>query len=247
MKSLKHYPVLLMAVVLTFAVSCKKEEEKEEEETPTAADTSAPTPTFSEGSGSLVAIKSQSTTQSPIGPIETSIGLAVASFYANGNTGSLLDAGTVTVNSKSLSKQANNSYTYTPGTTDVSGIDFGSNVEWSVGGASSVAAFSYTTTITFPKITAITSSETVEKTSGYTLSASGISGADSIIFQVGSVVKTLAGNSTACTFSSSELSGELAGTSIAQVAAYKWEDREHNSKTYYYVNETVVSKTITIK
>ena len=245
-KDFKLFLALFLLAISVVFVSCKKDEEEEEEEE-TSAQADSPTPSFSAGNGALVAIKSQSTTQSPIGPVETTIGLGVAVFYSNGNNGAFLDAGSVKVNSTALSKQSNSSYVFQPGVTNTTGIDYNSSVVWSVAGASSVSAFSHTTSIGFPSISAITSGDKVTKSSGYTLTASGISGADSIIFQVGSAVKTVAGSSSSCTFSASELSAEPTGTSIAQVAAYKLEEASYNGKTYHFVNETVVSKTVTIE
>ena len=239
-----------MAVLITSLSSCNKEDVLPEEIVPEEETNDSTPPPFPEligSDGTLVAIKSQSTQSSPIGPMTVTVGLGVAVFYEAGNMESFLEAGTVNLNSLTCTKQDNNTYVFQPSQQNPTGIDFGSGVSWSVSGAANVDAFSYDPTISFPEVEAISSGEVVNKANGYTLTTSSITGADSVIFQIGSVLKTLPGNSTSCNFSSTDLSGLTTGTSIVQIAAYKMENQMITGKNYYFINETVVSKAVTIE
>jgi len=238
-----------IAVLVTSLSSCNKTEVPEDviPEEENNDPTPPPFPEIIGSDGTLVAIKSQSTQNSPIGPMTITIGLGVAVFYETGNTESFLDAGTVNLNSLSCTKQNNNAYVFQPSAQNPTGIDFGSGVSWSVSGSANIDAFSYDPTISFPTVDAISSGEVVNKASGYTLTTTSITGADSVIFQIGSVLKTVAGNSTSCTFSSADLSGLATGTSIVQIAGYKIQNQTITAKNYYFINETVVTKTVTIE
>ncbi len=90
-------------------------------------------------------------------------------------------------------------------------------------------AFSHTVQVPFPSVGAITSSTDVSK-AGYTLSVASVSNADSVYFQVGSVVKALAGNASSCEFSASELSSLGTGQSIIQVAPIRMTNAQYGGK-----------------
>lgn len=236
-------------VALIGMSSCKKEEIIDEiiDETPTTQSTPPPFPTLSNSDGTLVAIKVQSSQSSPIGPVTMTIGLGVAAFYESNNIDNLIDAGNVNVNSKQLTKQTNNSYVFQPDASNATGVDFSGGVSWNVTGSAAVSAFSFDPSIAFPSAGEITSSEVVNKANGYTLTISSVTDADSVIFQVGSVLKTVPGNTTSCSFSSAELSGLSNGSNVAQVAAYKMENATITGKSYYFINEAVATQTVTIE
>lgn len=246
----------LFAFVLTAAVafSCSKDESAPEP-TPTPTPTSTPTPTgnttgnaqpnFAGADASLWAVKSLSvTTITGLPPITTTIGLGVAAF--NNGTG-LVSAGTVQLNTNTLTLNTNNSYTNTIGATNPTGIDFTSGVTWDVSGANGFGAFTKSVTLGFPTVSEVTSSATITKASGYTLTVNTVTNADSVLFLIGGVSKTLAGNATSCTFSASELSSLNNGSTVVQVAAYKFANETLGGKNIYYGNETVQSKTATIQ
>lgn len=225
---------------LTLA-SCNKKDD-DNPDPGTNPGTTNPTPQL--GVGTLVAIKTVNTTDTPIGPITTELGLGVAVFSSD-NWATFTDAGALTLNGSALTKNANNSYVFMPSLTNPMGIEFGSSVVWDVAGNGSTPAFSHTVQVPFPSVGAITSSTDVSK-AGYTLSVASVNNADSVYFQVGEVVKALAGNARSCQFSASELSGISTGQSIIQVAPYKLSNAQYGGKTYYFINETTVSASANI-
>jgi len=247
---------VLLAILLTgcIAFSCSKDEDAPApvaETTPTPTTPSGnPTgnaqPDFNGADASLWAVKSLSVTEiAGLPPVTTTIGLGVAAF--NDGTSTLVSAGTVKLNTTTLTLNSNNSYTNPIGTSNPTGIDFTSGVSWDVSGANGFNAFTKNVTLAFPTVSAVTSSTTITKSSGYTLTVNTVTGADSVLFLVGSVSKTLAGNATSCTFSASDLSGLNTGSTVVQVAAYTFTNETVGTKNVYYGNETVQSKTATIQ
>jgi hypothetical protein len=241
--------VLATGISLT---SCSKDDDKKPEETPTEQPqpnpTGSTTPQFTSGEGTLVAVKSESTTSTPFGPIVNTVGTAVAVFYNTPGASTFLDAGTVKTNEKTLTKQSNNSYVFQPSVNAPEGIEFDSSpIHWEVSGSGNVGTIDEFITMGFPTVEQITSGGTASKSAGYTLTTSAVTGADSVIFLVGDVVRTVSGNATSHSFTSGDLSGLNKGTTIAQIAAYIIDSRSVDGKTYHFVNETVVSKTITIE
>jgi hypothetical protein len=245
---MKRTILLVSIACFTIFTSCNKDDILDNlNPTTTNQASTPPTPTIANSNGTLVAVKSQTITETPLGPSTMNIGIGVAAFYTPDNPNSFLDAGTVTLNANTLAKQTNNSYVLMPGTSNPTGIDFAGGVSWSVGGNGNIAAFTFEPSIEFPTVGSITSSGTVSKSNGYTLTASSVADADSVIFMVGSVVKTVSGNPTSYTFSSSELSSLQNGNSVVQIAAYKIQESTQNTKTYHFIKETVSSKTVTIE
>ncbi|MCB0410004.1 MAG: hypothetical protein KDD29_07280, partial [Flavobacteriales bacterium] len=155
--------------------------------------------------------------------------------------------GTVSLNTQALTKNTNNSYAYQPGSSNPTGIDFTSGVAWTADGGNGFSAINKNVTIGFPTVGAVNSSATITKANGYTLSVNNVSGADSVLFLIGDITKTIAGNPTSCTFSSSELSGLSTGTTVVQVAAYITTSETIGGKKVYYGNESVQSKTATVE
>jgi len=203
-------------------------------------------PNFPNADASLWAVKSLSVQEIPgLPPITTTIGLGVAVFMdgAGGN----VDVGNVQLNSNSLTKNPNNSYTYQIDQLNPTGIDFTSGVVWNVAGGNGFTGFNKTVTLAFPTVGEVNSSTTIDKTNSYTLAVNSVTGADSVLFLIGDVSKTIGGNATSCTFSSSELSGLSTGSTVMQVAAYTYTNEVVGGKTIYYGNETVQSKTATVQ
>jgi hypothetical protein len=226
--------------------SCEKDDDEDTPEIPiTPVDTTSQSQngnnavSFGDADASLIAVSSESST---IGGT-ISIGTAVAVFYDNGN---LIDAGEVKCETNKLTKSANNTYTYVPGLLNITGIVFSSPVSWEVSGGNGFPAIVEDYNAAFPAAGSVTSGGTVSKRSGYTLSISNISGADSILYQIGDVIATTVGSQTSYSFSSAELAGLTNGTSIASVAAYNFSSRNISSKKVYFVNEVIKQKTIEI-
>lgn len=229
--------------------------DKKDDETPPPAAQPTPTPTppknpepkFDGGSGTLTAVKVRSF-QDLFIEVELDFGIAVGGFYDNPESGIFHDAGTVSCNSNELTKQENNSYAYTPDIANTEGIDFdGNTVTWEVSGSAEVPTFSQTVTFAFPDVKNITSGEIIDKSDGYTFTCGGVFNADSILFLVGDILHTVAGNVTSSTFTSAELSTLEAGPTFIQIAAYSYEGETISGETYYFVKETVVNKSATVQ
>jgi len=238
--------LMLFAFFALTITSCEDEEiipEMEQEEQ--QSNNSTPTPQFGNADGSLWAINTYTTTSTPIGEFDVELGLGVASFFDGSEEP--VDAGTVTLNDEALNQTSSNSYFYQAGAENPEGISFTSGVSWSVSGSGIVPAFDRNVTFAFPECQAINSSSTVSLSEGYTLSVNGVSNADSVLFIVGDVIKTLPGNTTSVTFSAEDLSPLESGTSVAQVAAYAYISETIGSKEIYFGKEAVRSLTVQLE
>lgn len=207
-------------------------------------------PSPSDGDAVLVAVNSNSVTETPIGPIVTVIGTAVSIFTDDGfASGDFISAGEVSCNDQALAINPNNSYTFTDiSVSNPTGLDFSSGVNWEVTGANGIMGFTHdASSLGFPSVGEITSAETVDRSQDYTLTCASVAGADSVIFLVGGVAKTLQGNTTSCTFTSDDISDIATGINVAQVAAYVISPETYGGKQIYFVNETVQSETITVE
>lgn len=236
----------LAGLVCLSVTSCNLLPDDDEPQTQTQPD--PPTPTIADGYGTLAAVKSVTFQDVPVvGLVEVDLGLAVGVFFNGVNYDTYLNAGSVTCEGDNLEEQDNGSYVYLPSQTNATGIDFSGNPDWNVTGSADIPAFSHTTSIGFPTVGEITSSSTVSNGSDYTLTVASVTGADSVIFMMGGVVHTEAGNATSSTFTSAEISGMGTGANFAQAAAYKIEEATYSAKNYWFVNEKVVTESITIE
>jgi len=246
---MKTKEIITLLIVGTLAFSCAKEENlptpEEETTTPTPTSTGNTNgnaqPNFPGADASLWAVKSMST----VSGFPITLGIGVGTFFDG--SGNFVSAGTVQLNSNALTLNTNNSYTYTPGMSNPNGIDFTGGVAWDVAGDNGFTAFTKTVTLGFPTVTEITSPTTVTKANGYTVTVNTVTGADSVLFLVGGVDKTIAGNANSCTFSASELSSLVDGSAAVQVAAYITTNETVAGKLVYYGNETVQSLTVTVE
>lgn len=243
MKNSRTNLFVLLCSLSMLASSCKKEDMIPEDPAPAPVNTpsGSTTPTPGDADGVMWAIRSTSTVQGFTIDIGTAVGI-----FMNGTT-DLVNVGTVSVNSQNLTASSNNAYTFTPSQTMPTGLDF-SSTNWSVAGGNGHAAFTYdASSLTFPSGSAITSSATVKKADGYTLTCSTVSGADSTLFMVGNVSKTISGSSNSCTFSAAELNGLSAGTSVVMIVPYKLMHTTINGKNYYFGKERVNQLAVTIE
>jgi len=219
-------------------------------ETATASTTAPPsgyTPSYTGTFATLVGIKTISTTSTPIGPINTEIGTAVAVFSEDGGA-NFMTAGTVSLDGNNLSAQTNNSYIYTPGQSNPTGLSFGSTQNWSGTGAA-WPSFNASTSVGFPTVTEISSSD-VTMSSGYTLNCGSAVNADSIYFSVygpnGTAMKIIGGGASSYTFSASELSGLGAGSGFVQIVGINYDPQTIGGRSYYILNETARTKSVNI-
>lgn len=253
MRKLTIIPVVVCITLAGSMVSCKKSSNNNT--TPT---TSTSTPTISMGSvdGGMVSLKTNVTTVTSGFPVTITTESAVASFFSATGGSSMVDGGTVSVNSNALDKQSNNSYTKTAtiGMTP-SDLGFGTNnSNWSVGGAGSVPAFTYNDNATFPAFTGSVP-DSIVRGSGVTVSLGGnVSNADSVILFIvhGSVtvMKTFAGSASSATLTSSDLSSLPVVTdksAIMEVVPYRYTTSTQGGKHYAFVKELAVVKSINIQ
>ena len=243
MKNTKTTFFVLLCSLGMLVSSCKKEDLIPEEPTPAPVNTpsGSTTPIPANADGVMWAIKSTSSVQGFSIEIGTAVGI-----FMNGTT-DLVNVGTVSVNSNNLTASSNNAYTYTPSQMMPTGLDF-SSTNWAATGGNGHAAFTYdASSLAFPSGSAITSSATVTKANGYTLTCSNVSDADSTLFMVGNVSKTISGSANSCTFSASELSGLGAGTSVVMIVPYKLMQATVNGKNYYFGKERVNQLAVNIE
>ncbi|MCB0763257.1 MAG: hypothetical protein KDB84_01030 [Flavobacteriales bacterium] len=250
--SLKHFVLIALSLGVTLS-SCKKDDEETATpsngggggSTPAAPST---TPNFSDADASLWAVNTFTSQVTPIGTFDIQVGVGVGAFTTDGFA-TMVNVGAVTLNTTPLTAQSNNAYVSTPSQTEPTGIDFGSgSTAWSVAGGSGFAGFDRTiTSFNFPTVSAISSAETVVRSNGYTLTTPSVAGADSVLFLVGGVTKTIAGNANSCTFTASELGGLGTGANLVQVAAYRTTNEVIGGKNIYFGKETVRTKSVTIQ
>jgi hypothetical protein len=243
-RAIRFFTVACAAVVVALS-SCSKTEEVLENNNPTT-NTSTASVSFGDSYGTLAAVRSVSYTT--IGgmtiPVETNT--AVAAFPSGAGSSTYSDAGTVTLNSKTLTKQANNSYVY-QNLTDP--LTLGS-VNWSVTGSGSVPAITYSYTRPIPDYSGYNSlPSSITRSAGLTVSlGSSVSGADSVyvIVSGGSgnayLLKRLAGNASQAVFTASDLNSLGTGTGMIQVAPWNYTSQEFGGKKIYFVNESAYSK-----
>ncbi|PLX05350.1 MAG: hypothetical protein C0594_07740, partial [Marinilabiliales bacterium] len=164
--------VALLAIAMIFS-SCKKDDDEEDDDTnnnnnnQTQVTEPNTTPEFNDGDAILVALKSTSFTQTMGMNIPTEIGLAVGAFTEATGSATLVDAGTITCEGKTLTKNDNNSYVFTAGVADPTGIAFSDNVAWEVSGNSGngISAISTTVSIGWPEMSPIQGDPTTVSTS----------------------------------------------------------------------------------
>lgn len=243
---------LLIALATVVSLSaCKKDEtEPPVVDVPSGGGstntTPSTTPTFNGAAAVLAAVSTASTQTIPgLGEVAVDINTGAAFFHDDAGTG--VQVGSVSLNSNALSF-LNGAYTFTPGATNPLGIDFNSGVTWEVAGGNGFSAFTRNATaIAFPTAGAITSSATVDRSAGYTLTTDFVNSADSVYFIIGNVLLRRGANTGTCTFSASELGGLSAGQSLAMVAAFNYYSETIGGKEIYFVKERVLSRSVTIQ
>lgn len=248
MKKTAIYFLMMTFVTSSILTSCKKDDDDDENNNTPATVNTADLFNYSDAYGVLVGVKSV-TTQN-VGGFETEIpvGTAVAIFPSALGASTFVDAGTVTANTKNLTKQSNNAYVFTPSQTDFQGITFGSSgTSWEVSGSTSVQPFDYTFS-SFPNTPKITSSVTeVSLSDGYTFTLqSGGLAADTLLYILASgnkyVEKRVAGNVTSVTFSASDLATLTPSSQgLIQVTPYTINPQVINGKKHYFINQVTVS------
>lgn len=210
--------------------------------------TPSTTPTFTDADGLLAAVRVFSTQSTPIGPVDLVIGTATGVF-SNDQFASFVSVGAISCNGEALTLQGNNSYVHQPSATAPTGIDLTSSneVTWNVAGGNGFPAFDRTLMGPFPVAGDFTSATTVVRANGYTITTGPVQNADSVVFTLGSLVRTIPGNATSCTFTADELNGLSAGSSLMQVSPYNSSNEVIGGKRIYFVKQMSRSTSITLQ
>lgn len=238
----------IFSIISFFAlISCDLLEDPTTEPTKASAQ-----PTFSSNYSVLWATKTISSVSVgglgdlgvDIGDTQIEIGLAFAGFMDGGK---FVPAGKVTAAGTELKMQSNNTYINEPSALNPQGMDFSGNVKWVVEGNDKISAVNHSVSKSFPTATGFEAAETVDKSIPYTLSLKTVTSADSIIYMVNDIVKTVGGSVKSVTFTPEELSTLKKGTAFAQVAPYNYEFKKFGKNDFVFGNQIVLSKLITIK
>lgn len=243
-----------IAVLFTsfFAFSC----DSDDDENPDQQTQTNPTPEVPGDADAVLAAIEVITalppgTPSVPGLSDITLDVANANFFSSGLGSSLVNVGTVSINSNQLQNISGNTYINNPQTFD-SGISSGSRNTWDVAGANDFAAFSHTTTKVMPQQVRFASSvgDTFSNGGAITLTVQSIpANSDNILWVLsdGTRVLTKESRTTSVTFTASEV-GTLSKTStgLVQAAAFNTESQTFGGKKVYFINETVDSKIVTI-
>lgn len=244
MKNFTKGVALSLFFVATLASCSDDNDDNNNTVTPTP-NPSYPTPEPADADGACWAIRTISTQQTPIGPIEVELEVAVAVFFTNtGVSSSLSNVGVVSADGTDLTRQSNNSYIYTPSPLNPTGLQFGSDVGWEVTGGAAFSAFTYTDNQNWPDISNMLAADTLYKSDDYSISLSGVTNCDSVLFSINDQVKFISGNASSATFSSAELSTLSTGVNYLNVAGVKLESNDQGGKNIYFGKEYVLGKTV---
>lgn len=180
---------LLLLTACLAVTACKKD--KEEDPAPT-------TPTPSNTHRATLSA-SRSVSDLGMGPTESST--ATAFFHTS--AGEAVNVDSVHVNGMELGNFSTGMYV----ASSFAGLDLSTEtLVWDVSFDASDIAFTHSASeIGYPTVSAITSGGNAPRGSSYTLSCGTVTGADSVQFTLGSLVRTLPGNATSHTFTAAEV------------------------------------------
>jgi len=244
MNNLRKISLSALFSGLVILSGCSKSEETTPEPTNNTNNTST-TITISDGYGVLAAVRSVSltTVAGYIVPVE--VNTAVAAFSSGAGSSSFVDGGSVTINSKSLTKASNNSYYYQ---NLIDPLNFNS-ITWNVSGSGSVPAISYTDDKPIPQYADFSSlPSSISREAGLTVALGGsITGADSVYVLVTDyngkqVLKRFGTEASQCSFSKSELSTLAAGQGMIQVVPWNYKAEDFADKKFYFVIESAYTR-----
>ena len=237
--------------------ACSKEDLPTTQPAPAATNaptTATPTPNFATvgPAGVCFAIKSFVDVP-PVGGFEfptIEVGTVGASFWDE-NANTLVDAGAINCNEKSLAKYENNSYLFVPSASEIAGIDLQSGSTWNVAGAATVASFNYNNTQPIPLSEELQLAESATKTQPLLVSVGTVVYADSVQFQIAdseghSVLHVEIANTGSTTFTPTELSTLTSGQMSVVVAPYNY-ILQTFERPIFFVNITTRSKIMTLE
>ena len=233
--------IVIFASVMFYGCS------KKDSTTPATTDNSGSTVsiTVSDAAGALAAITSVSYTTVAGYTIPVTVNTATGVFFSTPGSSTYVDAGSITLNSNSLTKQSNNAYVYQNLTSPLTFPP----VTWNVAGSGSVPSFNYTDDRPMPTFSGYDAlPSTVTKASGVTIAlGSAVLDADSVYvvlhdYSNKTLLKRVAGNAASVTFTATELSAFTTGNGMVQVAPWNLKSEDFSSKKFYFINETCYTK-----
>lgn len=245
---MKNQIILMLSIALIFSASCKKTATIPTNNNNNTTGVTAPTPSPGPGDGVIVSVKSITNTNVGGFPVNTEFGTGVAAF-GNLATGVYQEAGNVTLEGKTLTKQNNNSYTFVASATDPLGISFSGTHDWNVSGGAGMTAFNHSASKGFPSYSDMSAFTSINSANSFDLKVTGsISNSDSVYFIIGgtntTIVKRFGGGTTSATFSASELQSIGKGTVTAMIVPWNWVTETINGKTIHVVNEIALSRIV---
>ena len=194
---------------------------------------------YSDAFGAMVAVKTVTYTEVMGNLIPTELNTATAVFVSEAGSSSFTDAGTVKLNSKTLTRNSNNSYVYD---NLLEPLTF-NEVRWEVGGKGNVPAVTKTVGRAVPSFNGYGNlPESITRADGFSLAlGTQVSQADSTLVSIigggKSVMKTVAGNAANVAFSASDLSGLSSGNGMIQVTPYNISTETVSGKKFYFINQ----------
>lgn len=231
--------------------------------TPTPTTPSAPTPMTPTVGGSywgvLVALKMQfsyAVTGAPY-PVSIDYDMGIANFYNGAGSSTLVDAGTVSINSNDLEKQTSGSY-YLSATTGLTPSTLGltSGVQWQVAGGNGIPPINYTHTGSFPGYSGTLPSE-INRSQDLVIDlGTKVTGADSVYIVIitadKQIIKAFDGNPAPAkaTITASELSSLPAvsdNTAYLEVVPFTYKMPTFSGKQFVSIKETAVVASVNIK
>jgi len=244
MKVKMNYSIIAGIALIVALSGCSKKDNTDPSNT-TSTTTNYASFSFENSYGVLVAIKSISYQEAAGIQIPIEVNTASATFVSSPGSSTFIDAGQVTLNTKVLSKETNNSYIYQD---LLNPLNF-NTVSWSVTGANGIPTIAYSDDKPWPSFNGFTTlPATVTKSAGVTVNLnSAVSNADSVYLILASndgnfAIKRVSGNAADVTLSASEISGITAGSGMIQLVPWSFKKEDFDSKDFYFVLEAVYSK-----
>lgn len=251
---MKQYFITFTAICLFFLSACSSSSTNNNNNNNNSTTPTAPSITYSTGDGYIVAVNTITSTTVMGVSTEMPMGTGIAAF-GNLAAGTFSDAGAVSLNGKTLTKNTNNVYYFTPTATDITGISFDSDINWSVTNPSfTYSAKSSSGGRGMPNNTKISGTFTsIDVNSDFTLAmTNAVGNADSVYFQITgtskSIIKRTGGSEKSVTFTSAELK-TLGNTTYGSIVIAPWnhELKTLGGKQIHVINELALAKVVEIK
>ena len=234
-----------LAICATVLTGCDKDDETST--TPNDGQTVNPVGALDRGAVLVTATVSTAppVTVPGVPAFDITLDVPVALFY---DGGTLVDAGEVSIDGQALGKQGN-TYTIAPDFANPSTalVDYEDRT-WSVSGGGSVPAIDATASRPQPSLGTVTAESEVVTGTPYTVSVSAITGADSVYYILGGVVKRFGGSTRTATFSADDIARAQSqgGQTVVQVAAFNTEERRIGDFPVFLIGEAVNNKSVSI-